>query len=239
MSRRDQTARLRSALTQAGMMRGGRLVRPLLPPGKHSRTPAMLPGDQYANVSGALTYLYDSHGAAAAGRALGTSVARYENGWQAVTALAIRGGCRRDTRGMYFGSLPGGTPIAAPGGTVYLVSTDRWRRGGNAAPHAADMKVEGTTVVVTRGGAAPWSARADLAPLARIVVAQGTAACDGPSQGAVLTPASARAPLLDAQGRRRGELVVTSMRYGNSGSDPRNGKTVKVEGLDAVVIARD
>lgn len=238
VSRRDQTARLRTALTEAGMMRGGRLVRPLLPPGQPSRTPATLPDDQYANVSGALRYLYDAHGAAAAGRALGTSVARYENGWQAVSALAIRGGCRRDSTGMYIGSLPGGAPIPTSGGTLYLVSTDPWRRDGNPAAGAVDIAVEGTTATVTRRGPTPWSARADLAPLARILVESRSAECDGAAQNAVLTLQNARVPLLDAQGRALGELVVTSMRYGGSSPDPANTKAMKVQGLDAVVIAR-
>lgn len=238
VSRRDQTARLRSALTRAGMMRDGRLLRPLLPPGKYSRTPTTIPDDQYAHVSGALGYLYDSHGAAAASRALGTDVARYDNGVNAVSALGLRAGCGRDFTGMHFGTLPAGTPIAANGGTVFVVSTDEWRRGGDPPADAAGIKVEGTTATVTRGGPAPWSARADLAPLARIMVRHRASVCDGPSQNAVFTHANARVPLLDAQGQSRGELVVTSMRYGISGSEPRNSKVMRVEGLDGVVIAR-
>lgn len=235
VSRRDQSARLRAALAEAGMTRGGRLVRPLLPPDKTSPTPTTLPAKQYRDITGALGYLYDAHGPEVASRALGANVGVYASGWQAVTALAINEGCRRDvTTETYYGSLPIGTPIPTAAGTVFLVSTDRWVRGGNRTPGTAELVPQGTAVIFNRGGAAAWSARAELAPLTRILTANG-ADCQGPITNVVIAPEHARVPLLDARGRPRGELVVTSMSYGSPGS----GAAMKLERVEGMVIARE
>jgi hypothetical protein len=237
VSRRDQSARLRAALAEAGMTRGGRLVRPLLPQGKTSPRPTTLPAAQYAGIAGALSYLYDAHGAEVASRALGANVGVYDSGWQAVAALAINEGCRRDvTTETYYGSLPIGTPIATAGGTVFLVSTDRWVRGGNRAPGTAELEPHATAVTFHRGGAASWSARAELAPLTRLLTANG-ADCLGPITNVQLAPENARIPLLDARGRSRGELVVTSMTYGSPGASSKG--AMKLERVEGMVIARE
>ena len=235
VSRRDQSARLRAALAEAGMTRGGRLVRPLLPQGKASPAPATLPTEQYRSISGAIRYLYDAHGAEVASRALGADVGVYDSGWQAVAALAINEGCRRDlTTETYYGSLPTGTPIPTGGGTVFLVSTDRWVRGGNRARGTAELVPQGTAVIFNRGGPAAWSARAELAPLTRLLTANG-ADCQGPMTNVVIAPEQARVPLLGARGRPRGELVVTSMSYGSPGS----GRAMRLERVEGMVIARE
>jgi hypothetical protein len=237
VSRRDQSARLRGALAEAGMTRGGRLVRPLLAPGQTSPKPTTLPAGQYASISGALSYLYDAHGAEVASRALGANVGVYDNGWQAVAALAINAGCRREAAEMYFGSLPAGTPIATTGGTVFLVSTDNRTRGRKHASRTTTLAIEGSTITFNRGGAAPWSARADVAPLARTLAATAAAECQGPIRNVVINPETARVPLLDAQRRPRGELVVTSVTYGRPGSTSKD--AMRLERVEGMVIVRE
>jgi hypothetical protein len=91
-------------------------------------------------------------------------------------------------------------------------------------------------VTFHRGGAASWSARAELAPLTRLLTANG-ADCLGPITNVQLAPENARVPLLDARGRPRGELVVTSMTYGSPGASSKG--AMKLERVEGMVIARE
>ena len=215
VSRRDQGARLRAALTAAGLMRDGRLTRALLPPGRSSVARDTVATGQYERIAGALTYLYDAHGARRTARVLGTEVGSYENGWQLLAALGIREGCRRQPTRTYFGTLPPGTPIPEAQGTLYPVMASDPALRGASAPGAPTLTLHGTRVQVAIAGAAPWTGHAELAALTRALVTRTPGACGEPQGPILLAAGEARVPIVDTGGRTRGTLVVTSVSYGN------------------------
>ncbi|HEX8672068.1 MAG TPA: DUF4153 domain-containing protein [Longimicrobium sp.] len=235
VSRRDQSGRLRAALTQAGMMRGGRLVRPLIALGKDSPSPLTLPAAQYERVSGALTYLYDEHGAGAAGRVLGADVRRYGSGWLVMRALGLRRGCERPAARSFEGTLPQGTPIPTGGGTVYLVNTDPRDPADDPAPA---VTMQDAVVTVTVPGASPWTARVELGRLVPLLHARGE--CDAVAATAALELPEARFPLTDAAGRIRGELVILKVSFDDptveAPTDPNT--PMMVSRLEAMLILR-
>jgi hypothetical protein len=237
VSRRDQSARLRAALVEAGMMRGGRLVRPLVPPRQSVRTFTTIPAEQYKRVTGALTYLYDAHGPAAAGRVLGTDVRGYEHGWTIAGALGVRAGCDRRATRSFHGWLPRGTPIPAGGGTVYLVDSDRPAQSARTGP---ELRLDGSAVTVTVPGASPWTARADLARLAPVLRARNDGDCEGLASSATLELPEARFPLTDAAGRTRGELVVLTVNFGSvrAAAPPGTDAPMVLSRVDGMLIAR-
>jgi hypothetical protein len=219
VSRRDQSARLRAGLTEAGLLKEGRLTRALLAPGQNPARPDSLPGEQYRRISGALTYLYDAHGPAAVRRVVGVEVKGYENGWQLVHALGVREGCRSGAPRFLFGHLAANTAIPVQAGTAFLISTEAIDRVGTAsrAPGEILMEVQGTVVTLGMGGG---RYRSELAPLLRTLAARAPGACgDQPASNTALSLADARVPLLDAAGTSRGELVVTSVSFSNMRTD--------------------
>jgi len=235
VSRRDQSARLRAALAEAGLTRGGRLVRPLVPPRKTAPSLTSLSPEQYKRVTGTLTYLHDAHGAAAVGRVLGTDVRSYEHGWNVVGALAVRPGCDPQVNRTLMGSLPEGTPIPGGRGTIYLVSSNRPVPSARRAP---ELKLEGSAVTVTMPGASPWTARADLSRLAPVLRARSDVDCEMVVVSAVLDLQQARLPLTDAAGRARGELVVLLVSFGTEarGAQQRPGAPVRLARVEGMLI---
>jgi hypothetical protein len=221
-------------------MRGGRLVRSLLPPGKDSARPDSLPPAQYKKLAGALTYLYDSHGPAAVRRVLGVQVKGFGNGVQLLYALGVREGCRREAARWLYGSLAPRTPIPVQAGTAYFVSTDASDAGDITGPGETRMQVQGSGVTLAIGGE---RYRAELAPLLRILTLRTPGGCvDHGRASTRLTVADARVPLLDATGAPRGELVVTMVTFGNMRPDPA-GKLVpagamKLERVAGLAIIR-
>ncbi|HEY0152577.1 MAG TPA: DUF4153 domain-containing protein [Longimicrobium sp.] len=238
VSRRDQSARLRAALVDAGLLRGGRLVRPLLPPHQTAKTFTTLTAEQHARVTGTLAYLYDSHGAAATGRVLGTRLRGYKTGWGVVNALSVRAGCDRTAARSFHGFLPRGIPIPTGGGTVYLVNSDHL---AGSAPTAPALTLEGNAVVVTVPGASPWTARAELGPLAPVLRERGAGNCEVLAGSADLELPEARIPLTDATGRARGELVVLTVNFNDGGREgtPREPNApLRLSRVEAMLIAR-
>ncbi|HEX8451112.1 MAG TPA: DUF4153 domain-containing protein [Longimicrobium sp.] len=238
VSRRDQSARLRAALLEAGLMRGGRLVRPLLPPRENAKTFTILTTEQHNRVTGTLAYLYDSHGAAATGRVLGVRLRGYESGWGVVNALGVRAGCERPAARSFHGLLPRGIPIPTGGGTVYLVNSDRLPA---PAPGAPTLTLDANAVVVTVPGATPWTARADLGALAPVLRERGNGGCEVLSGTADLELEEARIPLTDAAGRARGELVVLTVNFdggGDEGTRPEPNAPLTLSRVEAMLIAR-
>lgn len=235
VSRRDQSARLRSALTEAGVMRGGRLVRPLLPRGKNAARPDSLPPGRYEEIAGVLTYLYDSHGPAAVRRVLGVEVKGFDAGAQVVYALGVRAGCRRRAAQFVYGSLAPRTPIPVAAGTAYFVSSD-----GTGAAGEVRIGMRGSTVTLPLGGA---SYRAEVGPMLRLLEARAPAGCDGLASGsAALTLEDARVPLLDGAGVPRGELVVTALGFSNmratSAGTKVAGGAMRVERVTGLAVIR-
>lgn len=238
VSRRDQTARLREALTGAGLMRAGRLARPPLAPGTRSANPTTLATGPYRAVTGALYYLYEAHGHAAVSRALGTEFGAYGSGGDAVSALAIREGCRVDAVRMYAANLPAGTPIPTSGGTMYFVDSNLRPVGPTVAP---EVKLRGTDAAITIPGRGAWTGRAALRSVVRLIPTRTEGSCDEGIAPAVLAPADARVPFVDSAGRPRGELVVTSVSYGNTARSVAHSVPgpMTVEHLSGVVFVRE
>ncbi|HYW05755.1 MAG TPA: DUF4153 domain-containing protein [Longimicrobium sp.] len=238
VSRRDQSGRLRVALTDAGLLRGGRLTRALLPPKTEPARRITLPAERYDAVSGSLEYLYRAHGSAAVSRVMGASVDGY--GWpQAVlTSLAVARGCAREGVRELGASLPDSVPIPIAAGVLHRIAT------GPAGDTTRGLRATraGTTVTVERAGM--WSARVDVAPILRQLDARNPGACwEEYGRGrADLAPATARFPLVDQAGRARGELIVSSVHFTNSrvgaGRAPRTGP-MRLERLDGMVLLHE
>ncbi|HEX8208833.1 MAG TPA: DUF4153 domain-containing protein [Longimicrobium sp.] len=238
VSRRDQSARLRAALIDAGLLRGGRLVRPLVPPQETVKAFTTLTAKQHERVTGTLAYLYDAHGPAVTGRVLGTRLRGYGAGWEVVSALAVRPGCARPAARSFHGWLPDGTPIQTGGGTVYLVDSQFLAR---SAPRAPRLTLEGNAAVVTVPGASPWTARAELGPLVPVLRDRRAGACEALASSADLELAEARIPLTDATGRSRGELVVLTVDFNNDwreGARRQPDTPLRLSRVEAMLIAR-
>jgi hypothetical protein len=238
VSRRDQSARLRAALADAGLLRGGRLVRPLLPPRETAKTFTILTAEQHGRVTGTLAYLYDSHGAAVTGRVLGTRLRGYNTGWGVVNALGVRAGCDRTAARSFHGFLPRGIPIPTGAGTVYLVNSEH---PAGSAPTAPALTLEGNAVIVTVPGASAWTARAELGALAPVLRERGVGSCEVLAGSAGLELPEARIPLADAAGRTRGELVVLTVNFNDGGREgaPREPNTpLRLSRVEAMLIAR-
>ncbi|HEX8360718.1 MAG TPA: DUF4153 domain-containing protein [Longimicrobium sp.] len=238
VSRRDQSARLRSALDDAGLMRGGRLVRPLLAPKAASTGRVTLPPERYERVTGTLQYLFRAHGPAAAGRVMGADLRAYEYGEEVIQALAIREGCRVRHEVVVWGELPEDAPIPLRPGTLYRAYSPEMGAPAEAAVRGgARIALEPAAVRVDVGAR---RVRADLAPLVSRIRAKPLESCEGTSTGpTTLTPSEARVSLTDEQGRARGELIVTRIGYGSTASDTAGRplpplRLIQVQGLAVV-----
>ncbi len=237
VSRRDQSARLRSALAEAGVTRGGRLVRPLLPPKAASARRVTLPPERYGRITGSLEYLFRAHGPEVAGRAMGAKLRGYEYPEEVIQALAIREGCRVPYRVASWGDLPDDAPIPLRRGTLYRVYSPEAGAPATAIRGGTRIALEAQAARVEIGG---WRARADLAPLVRRIWTSPLEECEGTStENTALTPAEARVSLTDARGRPRGELIVTRIGYGSMSTDTAGRpvqplRLIQVQGLAVV-----
>ena len=218
VSRRDQSARLRSALADAGLMRGGRLVRPLLPPKAGPTERVTLAPDRYERVTGSLRYLFRTHGPRAAARVMGADLRAYEYGEEVIQALAIREGCRVQHQVVVWGELPEAAPMRVRGGTLYNVhSREMGAPPGTELVVAVPITLGTTAARLELGG---LRARAELAPLVARIRARPLEECEGTSTGhTTLAVDDARVSLVDEQGRARGELIVMRIGYGSTSSD--------------------
>ena len=239
VSRRDQSERLRAALTDAGLLRDGRLTRALFPAGRQPTRTTLLPATKFEAVNGTLNYLFRTHGPGAVSRVMGAPVDRYEYGDRIMTALAVGRGCERGEVRNVSATLPGGTPLPAAAGTLYELSGQE--NADTTAVTGLRMRVAGSTATVERVG--NWRARVDLAPIMRRVLAQQTSECSSNGSRLVLDGREARIPLVDEGGTARGELIVTSAGFTNFVSDagagePRTGP-MRVERVSGLAILRD
>ena len=244
VSRRDQTARLRAALEEAGLLRGG-----VVPLRRWAELPDSLrrevPRSVYDRVQGGVTYLSQSHGNDAL-RPLFPHLPDSVAGWSAVQALGIRPGCeeRPEGRGYANASLAPGTPVpGVAGGTLYEASAHQ--HGVVADTTAAvRLRMDARELRVTGGaGAEAWTARVDLGPLvARLL--SGSAACGGsPDRAERLQPGEVLRELVDERGRPRGQLILTMVAV--SDAAPAGGRTTEparpapaLQAVEALVVLR-
>jgi hypothetical protein len=214
VSRRDQMARLRAALTEAGLLKGGR-VADLLPPGMvdalqpHAR---VVSDSLYDRIHGTVEYLADEHGMKTLD-ALIPGADRYDSGYELAGAIPMQRGCIRSKLARSrSANLPfnSGVP-GVMGGTFYNVSTS----GDTTAPGALRVTSEGAALRVRKAGG--WEARADLAPIvARLYGASKADDCAPDGLVPVVADADEMSPttealwpLRSANGQVVGQLVLT------------------------------
>ncbi|HEX5520692.1 MAG TPA: DUF4153 domain-containing protein, partial [Longimicrobiaceae bacterium] len=153
VSRRDQQARLRSGLAEAGLLGAdGRLD--ALP---DSTAPArVVPKALYDRISGSATYLYRAHGPGALAPIV-PEVKRFDNGWALVRGLRLEAGCEPEQVQYATAALPDTAGIPdLPVGTLYRLNAfgrDE-RRAAPLAPEqarggAVRMQVRGAALVVS------------------------------------------------------------------------------------------
>ncbi|HEX2190947.1 MAG TPA: DUF4153 domain-containing protein [Longimicrobiaceae bacterium] len=250
VSRRSQEARLRSGLREAGLLEGGRYSGPLPPPDSAGRAAAdtgrTVPQELHGQITGAATYLFESHGRESLREVFPAGLARFETGWQLAAALPIRPGCApdRDVQWIH-GWLPAGTPVPGlAGGTLYRI--ERVGRG-DAPPPGEDgvlLQLAGTELRVHAGGPERWAARVDLRPLTARLVAHSQEDC-GPGSGRPshpLQPAEALFTLTDEAGRPRGQLVLTTLALdrGSRGPGGRSARgPFRLDHVSALVFVRE
>jgi hypothetical protein len=244
VSRRDQQARLRGGLAEAGLLGAdGRLAS--LP---DSTAPArVVPKALYDRISGSATYLYTAHGASAV-RPIVPQVERFDNGWALVRGLRLEAGCEPEQVQYAMAALPDTAGIPdLPAGTLYRLNAfgrDERARPAPLAPEqarggAVRMQVRGAALVVSRTAAPPaavWSATVDLAGLIDRIIARSPDGC-GPQYGPeppALSMADAGHPLGDAAGTERGVLVLQSLavRWDSTAS------ALEIQNANALAVVR-
>lgn len=238
VSRRDQSGRLRAALTEAGLLRDGRLTRALLPPRTEPARRTTLPAERYRAVSGSLEYLYRAHGPATVTRVMGAPVAAYDGAGGVLAALAVAEGCATDGVRRLAGSLADTASLPVAAGVLYRISADE----AADTTRALRATLAGTAVTVEQAGR--WRARADLTPILRQLDARHPGACveEYGNAAGKLAIANVRFSLFDQAGRPRGELIVTSAGFTNSvavaRAKPRTGP-MRLDGLEGLVLLRE
>ena len=218
VSRRDQTARLRSALREA------RVDPRNLPPDTVTVDSAL-----FERINSGARYLVEAHGV----RALQAVVPSVPDGtravWRMAEILRIRGGCRPDR--LVFGEIGWEGGVAGVmGGTVQevvLTAADTVRLRMAGAP--LRLWLHGDRIVVEAPG---WRGEADASALQRALRARA-ASCDPARQRGMprLAAAEALLPLRDAAGTVRGQVLVVHVgagsteRPGRPSAAPPNGIT--------------
>ncbi|MEW5927944.1 MAG: DUF4153 domain-containing protein [Gemmatimonadota bacterium] len=253
VSRRSQEARLRQGLAEAGLLRGGRYAGTLPAPDSMAAAPAAdtgrtIPRELHGQITGAVAYLYDSHGPESLRRVFGPELERYQGGWQVANALPIRPGCEDDRELMSVHAfLPHQSPVPGlAGGTLYRVQ----RAGIDNAPETQTgpvrLQLAGTELRVVSLGAERWTARVELGPTIRRITSTGAEAC-GPgdrSTSAEILPPEAVRTLTDETGRVRGQLVLTEVGASRPDAEPGRGRRAapgpfRLQSAGGLVIVRE
>ncbi|HEY7768724.1 DUF4153 domain-containing protein [Longimicrobium sp.] len=206
VSKRDQTARLRTALAEARI------------------DPRRLPGDTvtldsalYERVVGSTRYLLEAHGRRAL-VAVVPSLPDSVSPWEVARELGLRRGCGRDETWR-------AAPIGWEGGIAGVM-------GGVIVPVSAEdgrstqIEAQGTAYRVTLAGerfgieGAGWRAEVSLARIRQQAMATRTSDCDGwMGPQAKLPSSAALLPLVDAQGRVRAQLLMETITVGGPRMD--------------------
>lgn len=242
VSRRDQQARLRSGLREAGLLRepGGvlHLRPPPEQPGAQAAAQRTVPRELYDRISGSLVYLYQAHGPGAL-RGVLAEPDSFRTGWDVVQALAIRPGCRPEEVRYLTANVPPGAPIPdLPAGSLVRWSATP-ERNVAPTPEAGAVRVwlQGAQARVEwAAGPERWTAHAGLAPVVEhLRRLQPTDCGDSPGRENRLDPAATRFVVRDTAGRERGVLVVTSIGIDNGEApdgQPRTGwRVTNAEGV--------
>lgn len=249
VSRRSQEARLRQGLAQAGLLRDGRYSGTLQRPDTLAARPAVdtrktIPRELHGQVTGAVTYLYSSHGPESLRAVFGPGLERYQGGWQLAGALPVRPGCEGDEEiQSVHAFLPNQLPVPGlAGGTLYRVG--RAAHSDTPEPQAGPVQLQlaGTGLRVHAAGPERWTARVDLRTVVARLTSTGPDEC-GPGNrfaSAEILPAEAVHPLVDEAGVARGQLVLTEVgvtRPEASARAPRG--PFRLESVSGMVLVRE
>ncbi len=249
VSRRSQEARLRQGLAQAGLLRDGRYAGTLQPPDTAVARPVAdtrktIPRELHAQVSGAISYLYDSHGPESLRGVFGPGLERYQGGWMLVKALPVRPGCEGDEELLsVHASLPGQLPVPGlAGGTLYRVQ--RAALSEPPEPRAGPVQLQLAANGLRVHAAVPerWTAQVDLRALVARLTSTGPDGC-GPGDrfaSAEILPAEVVRPLVDETGRARGQLVLTEVAVTRpeAGAGAARGP-FRLESVSGMVLVRE
>lgn len=193
VSKRDQTARLRAALADAGV------------------DPRRLPSDTvtvdsaaYERIQGGARYLAEAHGPQALRRVVPALPDSARAVWGMADHLGLRRACRPNEHTFLTLDWSGGVPGVA-GGTVREVQL-----GGRRSPDAveAGLRLEGGRVVLEREGR---RAEGSLAALVARVRRDETCGIEAPAPRERFAGREALVELRDADGALRAQLVVTGI----------------------------
>lgn len=242
VSRRSQQARLREGLAKAGLLRNGKVVRPLTRPDQVLHDTLTLPGDTYERIQGSLDYLQQAHGDAAVQPLFASRVSGFASGGRIMGALRLEAGCPADRRLVYAtATLPRTAPIPSlPAGTLYRAEGTREGAPQNTAPVRIRFTA-GDLLVQARDTTGEWTARVDLRPLLARLATSGGAGCSpqGRSVEVQLTAEEARRPLVDTTGRARGVMVLTDVAATQPDDGPAPGRTsasLRLDRVEALVV---
>ncbi|HEX8275322.1 MAG TPA: DUF4153 domain-containing protein [Longimicrobiaceae bacterium] len=230
VSRRSQEARLRQGLAEAGLLRGGRYAGTLPVPDSMVAAPAAdtgrtIPKELHGQITGAVTYLYDSHGPESLRGIFGPELERFQGGWQVANALPIRPGCEGDEElGSVHAVLPSDAPVPGlAGGTLHRVQVAGREEALTPQVGTVRLVYSGNELRVQSTGTERWTARVDLQGLVARITSTGPDEC-GPGVrfgSAEILPAEAVRTLTDEAGRVRGQLVLTEVSAARAEADSR------------------
>ncbi|HEV2733301.1 MAG TPA: DUF4153 domain-containing protein, partial [Longimicrobiaceae bacterium] len=248
-SRRSQEVRLRQGLAQAGLLRGGRFAGTLRTPDDASvpdpaDTDRTIPAELHGQITGAVSYLFDSHGPASLRRVFAGDLTRYQGGYQVAGALPIRPGCEGDEEMESIqAALAEGTPIpGVAGGTLYRVMRTGREDGPEQRSGPVQLQLAGTELRVHSVGAERWTARVDLRALVARLTSTGPEEC-GPGarfSSAEILPAEAVRTLTDETGRVRGQLVLTNVDAARPEARPGGARgPFRLESVSCLVLVRE
>jgi hypothetical protein len=205
VSRRDQTARLRAALREAG-------VDPRRPP----RDTVTVDSAVFQRITSGARYLADVHGAGAL-RAVVPAVPD-TTPWRIAEVLRIRGGCGPGP--VLLGEIgwEGGVP-GVMGGTLYEVALmDTAAQQVQVGGAAMRIQLRGDALVVEAPG---WRGEVDLSGVRRALQARSARCGEWDRPMPRLSASEALLPLRDAAGTQRGQVVVQHVAVGDGPVAPR------------------
>jgi hypothetical protein len=249
VSRRSQEARLRQGLARAGLLRDGRFTGTLQPPDTQAARPVAdtrrtIPSELHAQVTGAISYLYASHGPESLRGVFGPVLDRYSGGWEVAKALPVRPGCEGDEElQSVHASLPVQLPVAGlAGGTLYRVQRAAHSEPTEPRGGPVQLQLAGTGLRVHAAGPERWTAQVDLRALVARLTSTGPDGC-GPGDrfaSAEILPAEAVHPLTDPTGAERGQLVLTEVAVARpeAGADTARGP-FRLESVSGMVLVRE
>ncbi len=219
VSKRNQTARLRSALAEAR-----------IDPRRLPVDTVTLDSALYQRVEGSTRYLLEAHGRQAL-MAVVPALPDSVNPWQVARTLGLRRGCGRDEA---WHAAPirweGGIPGVMGGVIVPVSAEDGLATQIEAQGTAYRLTLAGERFAVEGGG---WRAAVSLAGVRHQAMARRTSDCDawmGPQ--AELPSSVALVPVADARGQVRAQLLMETITVGG----PRMNEGMAEVGITPTVV---